>query len=276
MTGPGGALAQAPIRKGYADTGLGQMHYRLSEAAEGSGPAVVFFHRTPVTSASFGNVMTRLAGWRTMVAFDTPGFGESAVPPDDTPMSAFVGAFLAALDRLGIGQCHLVGHHTGAHFACELARAEPGRVLSLMIDGAMVMTQEERGPPAPPPPPPLIDRTGDYARSAWDFLVPYYTVFDPACIHQELVGALASTFTRAACMRLVRVHDMIEALGGVQCPVLASAAIDDVFVDHLARIAQARPEAVIRTYGKAGIASPELQAEAFAALVREAAALGEG
>jgi hypothetical protein len=71
-----------------------------------------------------------------------------------------------------------------------------------------------------------------YAQNAWSFLRPYFTCFDAQCINAEFIGALSSTFTRAAC------------------------------------IAAARPGTTIHTYEPAGIASPELRAGPFAALVR--------
>lgn len=266
------ATPTAGVRKAYVDTQFGQIHYRYLPADNAEAP-VVFFHRTPVTSASFVPVMHELAGWRPMVAFDTPGFGASFTPEADAAMSAFVEFFTAAIDGLKIGTFHLVGHHTGAHFAAELALHLPHRALSLMIDGAMATTAEERAALRPAPPV-TIDEQGHYARHAWDFLRPYFTCFDEQCIHAEFVGALSSSFTRTACMATVQAHDLCSVLSKLAIPVLASAAADDVFVHHLDRIAAARPRTTIHTYENAGIASPELRAATFAGLVRASAKNG--
>jgi pimeloyl-ACP methyl ester carboxylesterase len=263
------------IRKAYVDTRAGQMHCRIVDAPDSSDAPVLFFHRTPVTSASFTRVLERLAGWRRLIAFDTPGFGESFTPSDDAGMPVFVQAFADAIAALGIDRYHLVGHHTGCHFAAELAGGANSRALSLMMDGAMVPTAEDRARVVPPIPAPVIDRTGKYAQMAWQFLQPFYTVFDERCIHDEYVGALASTFTRTACMKVVRAHDLGAVLRGIACPVMACAAQDDVFAPHLERIGAVKESALIRRYGDAGIASPELQTEAFCALVRETVELGE-
>lgn len=268
------SAAATVIRKAYVDTRHGQMHCRLVDGPDAHSP-VVLFHRTPVTSASFERLMQHLAGWRRLIAFDTPGFGQSFVPPANAAMEMLTDAFVDALDGLGSHSWHLVGHHTGAHFATELAVRHSSNALSLMIDGAMVPSDEERERVAPPPPDTVVDEQGDYARKAWAFLRPYYSVFDGRCIHDEYVGALASQFTRSACMRLVRGHDMAGLLASTTLPLIASAAEDDVFVPHLDRIRLARPDALVRLYGPAGIAAPELQTDAFAALVREAVAFGE-
>jgi pimeloyl-ACP methyl ester carboxylesterase len=263
------------IRKAYVDTSVGQLHYRSVDAPGSAFAPVLFFHRTPVTSASFTRVLQQLAGWRRLIAFDTPGFGESFVPADDAGMATFVRAFTDAIAALGIERFHLVGHHTGCHFAAELAALSGSGALSLLLDGAMVPSAEERARVVPPIPAPVIDRSGSYARNAWDFLQPFYTVFDERCIHDEYVGALASTFTRTACMKVVRGHDLAALLAAIRCPIVACAAQDDVFAPHLERVSAVNSAAVIRRYGNAGIASPELQTAAFCGLVQEAVALGE-
>lgn len=259
------------IRKGYADTDFGQLHYR--ELAGGNGPPVVFFHRTPVASASFEPVMRELAGWRRLIAFDTPGFGESFTPIDGSTMADLIAAFTQALDNLGCDEFHAVGHHSGCHFVAELAAYQSRRVISVMLDGAMVQLPQEPGELGPPPVPTIVDEAGDYARQAWSFIRPYYTVFDGPCMHAEFVGAMASTFTRSASAAIIRQHDMSAALARVTCPILASAAKDDVFIDHLGRILAIRPEATTVVYDKAGIASPELRPTTFALLVRQAVSI---
>ncbi len=263
-------MSTATIRKSYVDTPLGQLHLR---SVEGPGAPVLFLHRTPVTSASFERVLTQLSGWRRLIAFDVPGYGDSFVPAAGTVLPDLVSAFHAALATLGIERFHVVGHHSGASLAAALAQ-HPG-ALSLMIDGAMVSSAEERARLTPPPPAPVIDRSGQYTQLAWKFLEPYYTVFDERCIHDEFVGALRSTFTRGAHLLAVRAHDLGATLARLNCPVLACAAEDDVFAAHLERVSAALPRALVRRYGQAGIAGPELQTEAFCALVRETVALGE-
>ena len=245
------------------------MHYRMAPGDISADP-VLFFHRTPVTSASFAPVMKRLSGWKAMVAFDTPGFGESFTPDDSASMTNFIAYFTAAIDQIGIRNFHLVGHHTGAHFAAELAAAMTDRALSLMLDGAMVTTDAERAAMLAPPPT-VVEEDGLYAQKAWRFLRPYYTVFDQHCIHTEFVGALASIFTRNACMNVVRTHDMAAVIAKVACPLFVTAATDDVFAPHLNRIKAIQPAAHFEIYGNAGIASPELQTEEFSRLVRLAA-----
>ena len=62
------------IRKAYADTPAGQVHYRHAPGASGRAP-LVFLHRTPASSATFEAMMRAISGDRPVYAFDTPGFG---------------------------------------------------------------------------------------------------------------------------------------------------------------------------------------------------------
>lgn len=254
------------IRKAYADVSGGQIHYRHRS---GEGDAVLFFHRTPISSASYAAVLRDMPGTRPLYAFDTPGFGESFVPPEGSDMAQFRDWFIEAIDGLGIDRFHLVGHHTGSHFAVDIAAHLPERALSLMLDGAMYHTPEERAAAQASPPPPMaeIRRDGQYARATWDFLEPYYTVFDGPTINDEYVGALRTTFTRHICLGALRSHDYRGSLAQVQCPVLACAAEDDVFVGHLDRIAGDFPHVRIARYDAAGIAAPELQTGRFCEMV---------
>ncbi len=255
------------IRKAYIDTKAGQLHYR-SSSIETRGSAIVFFHRCPVTSASFNKVLTAMSEFRPLIAFDLPGFGESYTPKNGVSISDMSQSFIEALDKLSIETVHLVGHHTGAHFAAELAHALQSRALSLMIDGAMVSSAQERRKVTPPNPAPTITRDGTYAQTAWRFLEPYYTIFDAECIHNEFVGALSSSFTRSNCMDAVRNHNMENILKEIACPVMATCAEDDVFEPHLDRILASKPDALVKRYGAAGIASPELQTETFCELLK--------
>ena len=68
------------MRRGYADTAVGQVHYREA----GEGEVVVLLHQTASSSIMYYRVMPYLAGRFRVVAMDTPGFGNSdalAGPP---------------------------------------------------------------------------------------------------------------------------------------------------------------------------------------------------
>lgn len=157
-----------PIEKGYAATLFGQMHFRR---VAGPGRPVVLLHRTPVDSASFDRMLQQLAGRRAAIAFDTPGFGQSFRPPGDPTTVDYARWFLAAIDALQLGDFHLCAHHSGTHFAVEMALLAHPRVRSLMLNGLLYATAEERsrvraeiGDSRP------IDEAGGYLSATWDVL----------------------------------------------------------------------------------------------------------
>ena len=130
------------IDKFYVQTSAGQLHGRRNA---GHGTPVVLLHRTPVSSAGFEAVLRFLArAGQAAVALDTPGFGASFMP-EGAPSTVDYGRWmLEAIDALGIDRFHLAAHHTGTHFAAEIAAAAPQRVASLTLSGIILAPAEER------------------------------------------------------------------------------------------------------------------------------------
>src|SRR5919204_5997849 len=71
------SYAGAQAVRGYARSGLGQVHYR--QEGEG-GPAIVFFHEAPLSSAIYIPALPLLGRSFRAWAFDTPGHGFSDPP----------------------------------------------------------------------------------------------------------------------------------------------------------------------------------------------------
>ena len=61
------------IKKGYADTNMGQIHYRMTAGREGL--PVVLLHQTPSHSGMFEKLMNLANGDFQWFAPDNPGFG---------------------------------------------------------------------------------------------------------------------------------------------------------------------------------------------------------
>ena len=71
--------------------------------------------------------------------------GESDPPPADpkVTISDYADAVRDAIDAFTDGPVHLVGHHTGAMVAAELAVAQPARVLSITSISVPLLTEAE-------------------------------------------------------------------------------------------------------------------------------------
>ena len=140
---PGGwkGLHVAGGRKGYADTPMGQVHYRVM----GEGIPLLLLHQTPWFSVQFANVQPLLAAANVQsIAVDTPGFGFSDLPPEAPTIEAYADNLPYVLNALGIERSAVAGFHTGASIAAAFAHRHGSRTTCAVIDGAPFYTEEER------------------------------------------------------------------------------------------------------------------------------------
>ena len=127
------------ITRHFIRIGDREVHYRRA----GSGPPLVLFHVSPQSSAFVIRDLLPLADQYTLIALDTPGYGESAPLPTGAPtMADYADAVGATLAALGIQRAPIFGSHTGANIAVELARRTPERVAGLVLDGLSLSTPE--------------------------------------------------------------------------------------------------------------------------------------
>ena len=116
-----------------------EVHYRRA----GSGPPLVLFHVSPQSSAFVMPELLPLAEQYTLIALDTPGYGESDPLIQSAPaMADYADSVSDTLTALGINRAPVFGAHTGANIAVELARRAPERVAGLVLDGLSLSTPE--------------------------------------------------------------------------------------------------------------------------------------
>lgn len=128
-------------RKGYADTPMGQVHYRDF----GEGMPILLLHQTPWFSIQYAKVQPLLAaaGFRS-IAVDTPGFGFSDLPAEQPSIEGYADTLPYVLETLGVDQAAVAGFHTGASIAAAFAHRHSKRVNCLILDGAPLYTEQER------------------------------------------------------------------------------------------------------------------------------------
>lgn len=131
------------IRRAFADADYGQMHYRIAGNLSEKRP-LVCLHQSPKSSREFIEFMKLAADDRLVIAIDSPGHGESDVPPSKMSIEDFAAQIWSALDALDISTADLVGHHTGAKVAAEMAWQRPESVGRVVMVSALVLTPEER------------------------------------------------------------------------------------------------------------------------------------
>jgi pimeloyl-ACP methyl ester carboxylesterase len=135
----------------YVDGPYGQIHVTVTEPqlARPSAPDVLCLPMSPRSGRDFDAFARALADRRRVFAPDLPGFGGSDPPPNIIAIDDYAAAMAVAARALGLGRrgnagFDLVGQHTGAAVAIELARRQPRWVRRLATIGVPLFTPEER------------------------------------------------------------------------------------------------------------------------------------
>ena len=149
------ATLRAPTRvydgilgRGYARGPHGLVHFQdaggLVQPRRGDLP-LVLLHQSPSSTRQFEAAFKPLVarGIR-FIAIDTPGFGFSDPTPTLPRLEDWAPSIVAVLDHLGIPQADVLGHHTGALVATEVALQHPRRVRRLILNGPFPITETER------------------------------------------------------------------------------------------------------------------------------------
>ncbi len=230
------------ILKGYANIAAGQVHYRR---LHGPGLPIVCLHQTASSGAMWVKMMERMAGERPVIAFDTPGFGGSFDPPQ---LPASIGTYaewlLEAIDALGLGQFHIMSHHTGACIAVEMATRQAERVASVAMIGAVPLTADERNEYKKyysTPFSPTAD--GSYLKTTWDYLQGLGAHGDLMLHHREIVDTVRAYMGRFMAYSNVWRQDFTTPFMQIRVPMLLMCAEDDVLWPFFERAKQLRPDA---------------------------------
>lgn len=231
------------IRKGYIDTADGQVHYR---AAGVSGPSLVMLHQTASSSRMYESVMPALADHFTVWAFDTPGFGASFQPVEPPTTSTYARVLHEAIRATCPLGAHLVGHHTGAGIACEIAATWPTTVTSLLMIGSLALGPEERirwraGVKGSPP-----RQDGGHLLEIWDRVANIDSqpiAFPPNVVvrQRETVDNLLATRWHEAYLAVFD-QDFEGLLKRVQCPITLASGPADVLFPYVTAALEARPD----------------------------------
>ncbi|WP_026100763.1 alpha/beta fold hydrolase [Synechococcus sp. PCC 7336] len=118
-----------PIKRAFLDTDDGQILYRIG----GEGEPLLLMHMNPRSSDEFRELMPIFAENRQVIAMDLMGFGDSDKPPRLYTIADYAKTAIALLDELGIQKASIMGNHTGAFVAGEMAAAYPDRLNKLIL-----------------------------------------------------------------------------------------------------------------------------------------------
>lgn len=128
-------------RRAYADGPFGQIHFQHL----GEGHPLVLLHQAPMTSGQFDWVYAPLAARGVhAIGIDMPGFGLSDPTPFVPRVENYAAIVPPVLDALGLATASVLGHHTGALVATEVAIQFADRVEALILNGPLPLTEAER------------------------------------------------------------------------------------------------------------------------------------
>lgn len=230
------------IKKGYVDTTDGQIHYRAG--GRGPGTPLVFLHQTPSSSQMYEAVMALLEDDYAMIALDTPGFGQSYLPPQPPTIGYYITAFLEALDGLEIHRFNLFGHHTGAAIAAEMALVAPERIERLLLCGPVCMDAAERARwQALVIKPMVYQEDGSHLLWSWQKIHDARTPPPLAVCHREVVDALRAGDRWHEAYVAVFDQDSPAIFPQIRCPLLLLCGERDILRPSFDQAYAARPDA---------------------------------
>ena len=117
------------IKRAFLDTEDGQIHYRIG----GEGEPIILLHQQPRSSDEYQDLMSILAQKRKVIAMEFLGFGDSDKPPRMYSIEDYAKNVIELLDKLNIKKASILGNHTGAFVAGEVASAYSDRLNKLIL-----------------------------------------------------------------------------------------------------------------------------------------------
>jgi pimeloyl-ACP methyl ester carboxylesterase len=266
---PGGGEEAQPMQKtvrNFFATPLGEVHY--IDTGSGDGPPVVLLHQTPRSVDEFREVIPLLATRHRVIAMDNLGYGCSDVPPRQPTVEEYADTVVALLDHLEIPVAHLVGHHTGAILAVDIAARYPDRVALLGLSGPHFMDAEMRKLLHEISVQWRVQPDGSHMMEKWEKFSGWTP--DPAVVHRVVTDLLrageTSEYGHFACAEYL----MENTLPMVKAPALLIVGRNDIFANSPknAVFAETMPDTE-KVEIEGGVFLPTESPEQFAEVVLE-------
>ena len=117
------------MKKAYADTPEGQIHYR----AEGSGKSLLLLHKASLSSDEYTELLPLLSKNHRTISVDALGCGESDQPLFVPAIEDYARNIIHFMDALKIAKTDFVGRLFGASIGVEMAVSYPERINKLVL-----------------------------------------------------------------------------------------------------------------------------------------------
>jgi pimeloyl-ACP methyl ester carboxylesterase len=219
-------MTAIPIQRRFVETPAGTLHCAIA----GSGRPVLLLHQTPRSWDEYRDVLPLLGAHVQAIALDTIGFGDSCKPPlGADSIEHWAGVSVAAMDALGIQRFAVVGHHTGAVIATEIAAAYPRRVEAAVLSAPALVDAAFRARHAEPPRVDNVQRKvdGSHLTDLWRIRQPWYPAGAIDLLERFIVDAIKAGPRSAEGHAVVARYVMETRLPLIRCPVLVLAPTAD-------------------------------------------------
>lgn len=261
------------LRRGFADGPDGQIFFREM----GVGPPIVLLHQILRTSLDYEYVMPILADGYRVVAFDNVGCGDLDASPEPYTLQQHAIAIAKALEQLGIERAAIVGHHSGANQALELALLAPELARCVVMSGLFYPENAaelaELRAKAQAMRNPLVQWDGSHLTALWreglqtNWGKPRFPRDRLDLLEKFFLEQIKNGQRRFEPYVALMSYDMSERLAQLRTPCLFLKSSDDVAMcgrSHLWR--RDRPDAAfVEIEVTAGGEMPRLYPEAWAA-----------
>ena len=135
------------IRRAYIDGQHGQIHLHVADAQSDAGkPPLICLHQSPKCGLEFLTFMGEASRDRMVITPDYPGYGMSDPAPSEeaTTIPMYATEMWRVAEAHGYKTVDLIGNHTGAQVAAEMAMQRGDDVHAIAMISAAILTDEER------------------------------------------------------------------------------------------------------------------------------------
>lgn len=254
------------VTRSFVTVPAGTIH--VARSGE-DGPAVLLFHQTPRSWDEYRDVLPLLGASFRAIAIDTIGFGDSSPAPWPPTIERWAETAVSVLDALGIERAHVVGHHTGATTAMEVAAAFPERVDRLVLSAPTYVDDAARSRAEDPPPVDGVDARldGSHLVELWQLRAPHYPP-SVELLERYMIDQLKAGWMAAEGHRVVYRYAMLDRAPLIRARTLVLAPTDDPFAyPDAAPVAALLADVSLVELEGAKVPAPDQLPEAFAAAV---------
>ena len=213
------------IRKGYAETSEGQVHYR--EVKRVSGTPLVLLHQTASSGMMFEQMMTLLKDDFHTIALDNPGFGASFQPPSGFSIRYISDSLYAALHQLGVESCFIFGHHSGSAIAVQMAHDHPNFIQKMILSGPPLLNETQINGLKASLKPFAIADDGSHLTQVWERIRKRDLSLPLDVVHREVLLMQSAREAAQAAFQAVFEQPFQSQLEALEIPILVMAGEQD-------------------------------------------------